>query len=513
MTSSRLDRIICYGDSQTAGFSWGPRMVALSDTLTEAIGRGVSGQEAGSVAIRQGGITLTTVEAVTIPASAGPVDLDLAADVTPCNIRVGASDMPMVLAGVRGTLTIASTDGTNAGTLWDRAAGSGRCVFVPAAAPSSPVSVPAGTALVSQDVADHPEWSECLQILWVGGNDAAFAGASRVTGVTAAVQAMVDRLRDAVDEPRFLVAGRTTGPTNTEGTSSWQTAVDQRDALATLYPDNAVDIWGYVRDHGLDILGITPTQADLDALAGKTVPPSLTTDGLHYSTETREKVLAPFIISELAARGWTTPKEASVAYTPKLDWKTGDELPAAHLNELEQAAADGARASDDVTAATEAAAAAGQGVADLQETKADKAALTAGLAKKVDVKDAASKNTVYGISNGGSLFMYPTGVSTVAASTVAMRGTGGVLKVGTATDADHAVTKAQLDAAIDGTLKLGTTATTALKGDTVIPAATASGTRDQLDAGTDTTVRAFSAKDIAEYVAAQIAAATPPAEG
>lgn len=37
-----------------------------------------------------------------------------------------------------------------------------------------------------------------------------------------------------------------------------------------------------------------------------------------------------------------------------------------------------------------------------------------------------------------------------------------------------------------------------------IPAATAAGTRAQLDAGTDTTVRAFSAKDIAEYVTAQI---------
>lgn len=56
-------------------------------------------------------------------------------------------------------------------------------------------------------------------------------------------------------------------------------------------------------------------------------------------------------------------------------------------------------------------------------------------------------------------------------------------------------------------LALGTTATTALKGDTVIPAATPAGTRAQLDAGTDTTVRAFSAKDISDFVTAKIAAA------
>ena len=67
-------------------------------------------------------------------------------------------------------------------------------------------------------------------------------------------------------------------------------------------------------------------------------------------------------------------------------------------------------------------------------------------------------------------------------------------------------------------LTLGTTATTALKGDyapawadvtgkPTIPAATAAGTRAQLDAGTDTVVRAFSAKDISDFVAAKIAAA------
>ena len=73
---------------------------------------------------------------------------------------------------------------------------------------------------------------------------------------------------------------------------------------------------------------------------------------------------------------------------------------------------------------------------------------------------------------------------------------------------------------------VGTTATTAAAGNhkhsyndlndkPTIPSATAAGTRAQLDAGTDTTVRAFSAKDLHEFVAAQIAAAqaTPDPEG
>lgn len=451
MTSSRLDRLIAYGDSQTAGFSWGPKMVALSDTLTEAIGRGVSGQEAGTVAVRQGGIVLTTTAAVTIPASRDAVQVPTAASVSPCNIRYGASDMPVILGGVRGVLTVIATANSNATTLWDRSTGTGILQFVPDAAPAAPVDVPAGTAMVSQDVADHPDYGEFLTIIWVGGNDAAFAGPSRVTGVVSAVQAIVDRLRTVVDEPRFLVAGRTTGTTNTEGTSSWQTAVDQHAALLAAFPDNTVDIWRHVRDNGLGILGIEPTQADLDALAGKTVPPSLTSDGLHYTTDTRERVLAPYLISELAARGWTTEseeEEPTVAFTPKNDWKSGDEYTAARMIELEAAVATGAGAASTATSANEAASSAAQGVADLREAvaaKADTSALTTGLDKKVDVKGAESKNTVYGVSNGGSLYMYPTGVSTVAASTVAMRGTNGVLKVGEPTAVDHATTKKYVD--------------------------------------------------------------------
>ncbi len=494
MTSSRLDRLIAYGDSQTAGFSWGPKMVALSDTLTEAIGCGVSGQEAGSVAVRQGGIVLTTTAECAIPATGDPVDIPVSSSVTPCNMRYGASDLPVILAGVRGVLTVIATANSNATTLWDRKTGTGTLRFTPSKAPAAEVAVPSGTAFISQDVADHPEWAECLTIIWVGGNDAAFAGESRVTGVTAAVTAMVDRLKATVDNPRFLVAGRTTGPTNTEGTSSWQTAVDQRDALKAAFPENAVDIWGHVRDHGLDILGIEPTQADLDAIAGKTVPPSLTSDGLHFSTATREQVLAPFIVSELAARGWTTEseeEEPTVAFTPKNDWKAGDYYQADRIIELEATVAANASAAATATAASETASAAAQGVADLREAvaaKADASALTAGLDKKVDLKGEASKNTVYGISNGGSLFMYPTGVSTVASGSLVMRQADGSIRVGEPSADDRAATKKYVDTAVGG-------------------AKTPAGTRAQLDAGTDTTVRAFSAKDIADYVAAQIAAA------
>lgn len=56
-------------------------------------------------------------------------------------------------------------------------------------------------------------------------------------------------------------------------------------------------------------------------------------------------------------------------------------------------------------------------------------------------------------------------------------------------------------------LTLGTTATTALKGDTVIPAAPAVGTAALLTAGTDTANRVWSAKVLKEYIDSKLPAA------
>lgn len=452
MTSSRLDRLIAYGDSQTAGFSWGPKMVALSDTLTEAIGRGVSGQEAGSVAIRQGGIVLTTTTECTITTSREPVLVMLQSDVTPCNIRSTSSAHPVILSGVRGVLSTIPDGQLPTGMVrTQRDKGIFPGSFVPDVAPAAEVAVPSGTAFISQDVADHPDWADSLHIIWVGGNDSAYAGDTKVTGVVSAVQAIVDRLKEHVDEPRFLCAARSARSTDTSETSGYATAVAQRDALKAAFPDNAISIWDHVRTNGLEILGIPPTAEDQIALDGGAVPPSLTSDGLHYSTDTREKVLAPFIVSELAARGWTTEskeEEPTVAFTPKNDWKAGDYYQADRIIELEATVAANASAAATATTANETASSAAQGVADLREAvaaKADTSALTDGLATKVDIKGESSKNTVYGISNGGSLFMYKTGVSTVDPSSVVMRGPGGATKVGTATADDHAVPKAQMD--------------------------------------------------------------------
>lgn len=81
-----------------------------------------------------------------------------------------------------------------------------------------------------------------------------------------------------------------------------------------------------------------------------------------------------------------------------------------------------------------------------------------------------------------------------------------------ATDTGKSVLKAATAAAArsaigagTSSLALGTTATTALKGDTVIPTAPATGTAAALTAGTETTAKVWSAKTIADFVKAEVA--------
>jgi len=428
MAESRTDKIICYGDSQTAGFSWGNRLPALLSSVDEAVGRGVSGQEAGSVAIRQGGIILTTTADCTISASTSPVVVPVQASVTPCNIRSSSSAMPMVLAGVRGELKILGPADDAGITAWSNANGAGTAQFTPASAPTKPVDVPSGQEIISQDVLDHPEWAGYVQVIWVGGNDSAFAGSTRVTGVVSAAQAMVDYMKTAVDTPLFLVASRTTYASEVEGTTAHATAVAQRDALAEAFPDQAIDIWGHVRDNGLSILGIEPTEADLAAIAGKSMPPSLTADNIHYNTQTREQVLAPFIASELAARGWATETEGEV--TPVAEYKkttwandSAPDLDADNLNNLETG----------VSSAIEAAAAAAQGVVDVRDAVAGKA-------------DKVTGNNVVWTNNGsGAQASIAFAATSAASNTIPVRSSGGAIMAGEPSNAQHLTTKKYVD--------------------------------------------------------------------
>lgn len=558
MTTSRSDIIVAYGDSQTAGFSWGTRMVALSEgRIRQAVNRGVSGQSSGTVGIRQGGVELSLTNTGVVITDTTPVAVEFQANIVPCNQRTPS--IPGALAGVRGSFTVV-TSGSSSG----KPTGT----FVATKVPSSPVSVPVGTKFIPEDVIDHPEYGRYLHIIWAGGNDRAFNGTGAAPGTVKAAQAQVERLRTIVDEPRFLVFGPTVYSGETEGNSGHTRALEARDQLAAAFPDNFVNLWEYVRDNGLGTLGITPTTEDQAALSGKSMPPSLTADQIHFSTATREGVIAPYLLSELDRRGWLSNSSEggnptmTVSPINKKSGDTWDEAAVATIDSNFASLDSGKAEKTEITTLT----------SDL-ESKVNQDALNTALAGKVD---ASGAKTIAGTTTFSAATTFSSTVSTGALTATNITATGYIsapqnVRFGgglssadvVATDSTQMYTRFNsssgartftLQSGVPGgrryvignwqgspvansvtivppsgvtingdsnplPLKPGETVeiiSTGASGAWHIVARTTGastpeiGTRAQLDAGTDTVVRGFSAKDIKDFVDARIAALAQP---
>lgn len=411
--------MVCYGDSQTARFTWGTTIQSTSPFIDRAIGRGVTGNASGTVAIRQGGIALTTVGQVTISGTSA-VQIPVTSSHTPCNINTNYSLMDLIIGGVRGVGQVVDD------ARFNESAGQFTVSFTPNAAPPQAVTVPSGTVCQAFDVVDNPHWGEYLHIFWVGGNDAAKSAATAVEGTVVAIKAMVDRLKQHVSNPLFLVAGCTVANTDIVGTARHNIALAQRDALETEFPDNAINIWEHVRDNGLTILGIEPTEADLAAIEGKSMPRSLTADGIHYTVANRREIVAPFILSNLESRQWlTTGGIYMPEYTPTV-WEnkpsTKTPLSAANFNKLEKGVKDAHDAIDSTAGA-----------------------ISAAVSDKID-KPTVSKKSVITVNSSGTVSTMYYGEGSTDG--IVYRGPGNRANIGDPSTDLNITNKKYVDAAI-----------------------------------------------------------------
>lgn len=153
-----------------------------------------------------------------------------------------------------------------------------------------------------------------------------------------------------------------------------------------------------------------------------------------------------------------------MAFEARDDWKAGDKYPATRIVELEETV---------------------EGNQTALDNKADKKDIPT-------VPAAPTADTLAGATAVGKAMLK---APDAAAGRAALGAGTSNLKVGTGAN--------------DAKAGNYTPSWPEVTGKPTIPDATAAGTRAQLDAGTDTTVRAFSAKDISEYVTAKIAEAAP----
>jgi lysophospholipase L1-like esterase len=257
------------GDSLTAGaggngLSW---PAVLQEIITGAYSKpctvnnqGVGGETSATIVGRVGGVPwLATVAGGSIPAS-GPVVVTLKASdtgvaVAPLlqdGVTGGRGLNPVDIAGVRGSLSL------NAGVY----------SFTRTAAGSA-VSVPEPAEVTTQAMRDR---RGNMKVMWWGTND----GTSDATTIIARQQASIRKLK--AFKKRWIVLGLS------NGNEASRAAMDAQFLAA--FGDRFLNIRKYLSSTAvLAQAGITPTQADTDAIAVGAVPPSLLSDGLHFTAE------------------------------------------------------------------------------------------------------------------------------------------------------------------------------------------------------------------------------------
>jgi len=285
LSKSDLHVISCWGDSITEGGSpgtaWPTLLQGLVSTRTTVNNFGNSGEESGTIGARQGGnIVTVVVSGGNIPATTDPVNVTIS--VSAGNVRNANSGLDCTIMGIPGRLVFNNTSSV---TFTRTTAG-------------SIVAVPNGTqAICSQGIGHEGD----VQIFWVGRNDIAFSDIYQSSGPIAVIAGMVAHLSPQLK--RFIVISTTTTNVETIGADWYNKVMEINNSSQALYPNNFLDIRRYLIDHGLADAGITPTADDLAHIAGDTIPPSLSYDGIHPNSAAKI-LIANQVYKFMNQKGW-----------------------------------------------------------------------------------------------------------------------------------------------------------------------------------------------------------------
>lgn len=105
---------------------------------------------------------------------------------------------------------------------------------------------------------------------------------------------------------RFLVMSILTSGADVSGSAGYISILARNAQLATAYPDNYLDMRGYLIASGLSDAGITPTTQDNTDIAADTVPTSLRDDTIHPNA-IGHWVIARRIAKFIVDKGWVDP--------------------------------------------------------------------------------------------------------------------------------------------------------------------------------------------------------------
>lgn len=233
---------------------------------------GISGQCSGAVAFRFGASEVFgTVENNILPAS-GSVDI------TPIVTTGARNGNNLMVAGRGSRCLFANIIGYLGGD-----SGRGKITFT-REIDGDAVNISANTKFIPDNLANYNH----RIVFWCGKNDNAFAGTYYISGVLDNYRAMISKLK----HNKFLILGETySNNDNFNPGSTYRTKTDNLNSqLASLYPDNYIDIQSRLVADGLTLAGLSASEKDTECLAKGWIADSLMNGPVHLNAKGREVV-------------------------------------------------------------------------------------------------------------------------------------------------------------------------------------------------------------------------------
>ena len=258
--------IACWGDSLTAGGGWTSTLANLSGRTVYNGGTG--GENVKVIAARQGADAMI-VNNITIPADTTPVTIASRSTDGGISTVFGNKVMPLLQGGAHvNPVMIGGVEGTLAWTGSNYADTTGTWTFTRSVAGDA-VTIDRETVIRTEF--DRNKNTPHLMVIFMGQN----GGFSSTADLINTHKLMINHAKAR----HVIILGLSSG------TASERAAYES--AMKYEFGRYFISLREYLSKYGLADAGLTPTDADIAAMANGKVPPQLLTDGVHFTSATK----------------------------------------------------------------------------------------------------------------------------------------------------------------------------------------------------------------------------------
>lgn len=272
-TDEDVKIIPCWGDSLTAANQYEAEMRTQLGSGYNVVNCGVGGENSQMIAGRQGGIPFYLVDPVTIPADGSEVELGPKTDNNLALLDATGTEVlnPTPLLQGQGTATVnpVTIEDVECTLRWTGTSyndPNGRYTLKLNTATSQNHTTFAKAMIFTNGAKVYR--NPYAMVIWIGQNG----------GWSNNPETLVSQFRKIIDFagcPNYICLGLHTGNASSRA--------DLEAAMLSAFGDRYINLRDYCATRAMSDAGLTPTEADIQAMAVGACPPTLIPDGTHMS--------------------------------------------------------------------------------------------------------------------------------------------------------------------------------------------------------------------------------------